>query len=260
MKDSSGAVLLERQGSVAYITFDRPGARNAMTMGMYARLEDHLREVAAARDLRVAVLRGAGGSFVAGTDIRHFTRFESAEDGIAYERSMERVIQSLESLSVPTVAVVEGAAVGGGLILAAACDLRLCTPDARFGMPIARTVGHGLSVANHARLVAHLGPGRTNALLLLGDFLGASEAHAAGFIHRVIEATELDEAVDRVCQRVASHAPLTLQVAKEAIRQVLRRAHPDEDEHLLRTVYGSADFRRGVRSFLDKKDPRWEGR
>lgn len=259
MSASEGTVLLERRGVVAYVTVDRPRARNAMTMEMYARLHEHIRDVAGDEDLRVVVLRGAGGSFVAGTDIAYFEGLSSAEDGIAYERAMEDVIQTLESLPVPTVALVEGAAVGGGLILAVACDLRVCTPDARFGMPIARTVGHTLSVANHARLSAHLGPGRTKAMLMLGEFLDAGEAHAAGFIHQVLDPEEVDEGLGRLCRRLASHAPLTLRATKQAVRRVLEATRPEEDDDLLRSVYGSRDFRRGVRGFLDKKPPRWEG-
>jgi enoyl-CoA hydratase/carnithine racemase len=170
----------------------------------------------------------------------------------------------LEALPIPTLAVVEGAAVGGGLILAAACDVRVCTPDARFGMPIARTVGHGLSVANHARLVAHLGPGRTKAMVFLAELLGADDARAAGFVHEVVGHGTLDDEVDALCRRIASHAPLTLRVTKEAVHRVMARAHPDDDDaELLRRVYGSHDFRAGVEAFLDKSKrgrTEWEGR
>jgi enoyl-CoA hydratase/carnithine racemase len=252
---------LERHGTSARVTFDRPAARNAMTMAMYGQLRDHLGVLEGEKGIRVVVLRGGGGAFVAGTDIAHFTGFTSAEDGIAYERAMEDVVRALETLPIPTLAVVEGAAVGGGLVLAAACDLRVCTPEARFGMPIARTVGHGLSVANHARLVAHLGPGRTKAMLLLADFLGAEEARESGFVHEVIDPAVLDDRVEELCRRMASHAPLTLRVTKEAVDRVLERARPDEDDaDLLRRVYGSRDFRAGVQAFLAKTRPEWEGR
>jgi enoyl-CoA hydratase/carnithine racemase len=252
---------MEVRGSAAHVTFDRPAARNAMTMAMYAQLRDCLAELSREPGVRVVVFRGGGGAFVAGTDIAHFTGFTSAEHGVGYERTMEEVVRTLETLPIPTVAVVEGAAVGGGLILAAACDLRICTPDARFGMPIARTVGHGLSVANYARLVAHLGPGRTKAMLFLAELLGAEDARAAGFVHEVVDKDALDDAVEALCRRIASHAPLTLRVTKEAVDRVLARARPDEDDaELLRRVYGSRDFRAGVRAFLEKGAPEWEGR
>jgi enoyl-CoA hydratase/carnithine racemase len=257
---TEGAVRLERAGRIAHVTFDRPSARNAMTMAMYGDLRAALQRLNAEPGLAAVVFRGAGGTFVAGTDIAHFTGFSSSEDGLVYERGMEDVIGALEALPVPTVAVVEGAAVGGGLILAAACDLRICTPGARFGMPIARTVGHGLSVANHARLVAHLGPARTKAMIFLATFLGAGEALESGFVHEVVEEGDLEARIGDVCGRLASHAPLTLRVTKEAVRRVVERARPDEDDaDLLRIVYGSRDFERGVRAFLAKEAPRWEG-
>jgi len=265
-----GAVHLHREGTVAHITFHRPASRNAMTMGMYDALEAHLEALAAEvrrsdddgpPPPRVVVLRGAGGSFVAGTDIGHFTGFRGGDDGVRYERRMEEVVGTLEALPLPTVAVVEGAAMGGGLILAAACDLRVCTPDARFGVPIARTVGNCLSLANVARLVAHLGPSRTQALLLLADLLDAPRAHAAGFVHEVVEADALEARLEAVCARVASHAPLTLRASKEAVRRVTAAVTAAaQGDDLIRQVYGSADFRRGVGAFLAKESPEWEGR
>lgn len=256
-----GRVRLERAGRVAQVVFHRPEARNAMTMEMYGELREHLRTLGGSADVRVAVLRGAEGAFVAGTDIAHFTDFTSAEDGLRYEEAMEEVVQALEALPLPTLAVVEGPAVGGGLILAAACDVRICTPDARFGVPIARTVGHGLSVANHARLVAHLGPSRTKAMLMLAELMDATDARRSGFVHEVVAPADLDKRLAALCGRLAGNAPLTLRVTKEAVARVTARMRPGEDDaDLLRRVYGSRDFRTGVEAFLGKKTPEWEGR
>ncbi|MEQ8331400.1 MAG: enoyl-CoA hydratase [Longimicrobiales bacterium] len=287
-----GAVHLARDGSVARITLDRPEARNAITMTMYGQLEAHLEALAAeARGgdgrpdgrpaeassrrgetaptaplpptpLRVVLLRGAGGFFAAGTDIAHFQSFAGADDGVAYEARIERVVAALEALPVPTVAVVEGAAVGGGLLLAAACDLRVCSPNARFGAPIARTVGNCLSLASTARLVAHLGPARTKAMLFLATLMDAEDARACGFVTEIVESEALDSRVDELCRRLAAHAPVTLRVSKEAVRRVTAAgagadALPGED--LIRDAYGSRDFATGVRAFLDRETPEWEG-
>ena len=256
---TTGTVRLARDGAVARITFDRPAARNAMTLEMYGQLDEHLEAVSADADVRVVVLRGAGGAFVAGTDIGHFSGFRTAEDGIVYERHIDAVVDRLESLPVPTVAAVEGPAMGGGMLLAAACDLRVCTPDARFGVPIARTVGNCLSMANYARLVAHLGPSRTKALVFLADHLGADEAQAAGFVRVVAPTDRLEAQVDEVALRVASHAPVTLQVTKEAVRRLVARGVPKGDD-LVRRAYGSDDFQRGVWAFLARELPEWTGK
>jgi len=259
MSAAEGTVRLEQHGAVAHVTFERPASRNALTWAMYAQLDDALDRVGAAAHVRVLVLRGAGGCFVAGTDIAQFTSFTSAEDGIAYEQRLDAVIDRLESIPVPTLAVIEHIAAGGGLALAAACDMRICTPDARFGAPIARTVGNCLSIANLQRLIAHLGMARTEALLLTAEFLSAGEAYAAGFVLDVVTPDRLDARVTDLCERIAAHAPITLQVTKEAVRRLRRSALPDGDD-LIRRAYGSRDFQEGVRAFLDKRAPNWEGR
>jgi enoyl-CoA hydratase len=255
----SGVVRFERRGATAFVTFDRPQARNALTWVMYEQLSETLEQLDQRDGLRVAVLRGTGGSFIAGTDIAQFRTFESGDDGIEYERKLDRIIACLEAVAVPTIAVVEGSAMGGGLAITAACDLRICTPDARFGVPIARTVGNCLSMANYARLVAHLGVARTKALLFTADFMGAAEAHAIGFVNEIIEPARIEERVSELCRRLTAHAPITLQVTKEALRRIMSLGVP-EGEDLIRRAYGSRDFHEGVSAFLEKREARWEGR
>ena len=166
---TSGRVTLRTEGGVAWITFDRPAARNAMTWAMYEQLSAICQQLQQDASVRVAVFRGAGGqAFVAGTDIEQFTAFQSAEDGVAYERQIEAGIAQLCALPMPTVALVEGWCVGGGLAIATACDFRLATPGAKFGVPIARTLGNCLSIQNVARLRAAFGHQRTRRTLRSG--------------------------------------------------------------------------------------------
>src|SRR5687767_11785634 len=133
-------LLFERQGALAIVTFNRPEARNAMTWSMYEGLAEACETLEGDAELRVLILRGAGGkAFVAGTDISQFRTFRTPADGMEYERRMDRVIARLEAVSKPTIAAVAGVAVGGGATIALACDLRYCTPDSAFGVPIART-------------------------------------------------------------------------------------------------------------------------
>ncbi len=152
---SQADLLFEVRGPTATVTFNRPAARNAMTWDMYERLVDACERIDADDAVRVAVLRGAGGAFVAGTDITQFREFSTAEDGLAYERRIEQILDRLERVRVPTIAAVEGYAVGGGLALAASCDLRICAPSAKFGLPIARTLGNCVSMRTYARLAGH---------------------------------------------------------------------------------------------------------
>jgi len=255
----AGIVHFERRGSTAVITFDRQAARNAMSWAMYGQLEDALNHIASDADLRVAVLRGAGDHFVAGTDIAQFADFTSGEDGIAYERRLEAVLARLESIHVATVAAVQGYAAGGGLALALACDVRVCTPNAKFGVPIAKTVGNCLSMANTARLVSSIGAARAKAMLFTAEFMSADEALSLGFVAEVINQAAFDARVDALATKIASHAPVTLQVTREAIRRIVDRSIIDGDD-LVRRAYGSTDFHEGVAAFLEKRPPRWEGR
>jgi enoyl-CoA hydratase len=256
---SEGEVHLTREGAVARIAFDRPAARNAMTWHMYERLRTICEQLAGERDVRVAVFRGAGGqAFIAGTDIAQFLDFKSGEDGIAYEEQMEHTLSLVEALPMPTLAVIEGWAIGGGLAIAACCDLRIATPGSRFGVPIARTLGNCLSVANYARLVAALGLPRAKRVLLLAENLAAEEALAGGFLSAIVEPAALDQRIDELCTRLQQHAPITMRVTKEAIRRLLHAGLPDGDD-LVRECYGSEDFRRGVRAFVEKKPPQWTG-
>jgi enoyl-CoA hydratase/carnithine racemase len=253
-----GTVRLDVRGGIAHITFERPEARNALTWSMYEQLLALLPKLDPATGLRVAVLRGAGGTFISGTDIAHFRNFAGESDGVEYERGLDNVIAQLEAVRVPTLAVIEGYAAGGGLAVAAACDLRICTPDARFGAPIARTVGNCLSVANTARLVAHLGPARTKAMLLLAEFITAADAKSAGFVLEVVESAAIDQRVAALTERLAAHAPITMQVTKEAVRRIVA-ATAGQGEDLVRRAYGSRDFREGVTAFLEKRTPRFQG-
>src|SRR4030088_3340743 len=216
---SDGEVRYSRAGEIATIIFDRPASRNAMTWRMYEQLGDACARIGSEEGLRVAVFRGAGGkAFIAGTDIAQFQAFRTGEDGIAYEEKMEATIGAVETLPVPTLAVIEGFCIGGGLAIAAACDLRVATPPSRFGVPIARTLGNCLSVANYARLVAGLGASRAKRMLLLAENLSAEEALASGFLSEIVEPADIDRRVAELTTRLARHAPITMRVSKEAIR------------------------------------------
>jgi enoyl-CoA hydratase len=255
----SGDVRLERRGATAWLTFDRPQARNAMTFAMYESLHDRCEQVDGDGEVRALVLRGAGGkAFVAGTDISEFLQFESAEDGLEYEATIDRIVGRLESVAKPTVALIDGWCVGGGLALAAACDLRMCTPDAKFGMPIARTLGNCLSIDNYARLVALIGPARVKDLVFTARTVEAEEAKAIGLATEVVPADGIEERVGELCEQLVSHAPITLRATKEALRRLRETGLPEGDD-LVRAAYGSGDFRRAVEAFGEKRVPEWRG-
>jgi enoyl-CoA hydratase len=259
---STSEVVFESDGPIAFLTFNRPEARNALTWAMYDALAGACDQVDGDENIRVFVIRAAGGAFAAGTDIRQFVEFTSGADGLAYERRLDAVIDRLERVRMATIAQVQGVAAGGGCAIALACDLRMCTPGARFGVPIARTLGNCLSAANYARLVDLVGPGCTKDLLFTGRLLDAREAQSLGLVTGMAEPDVIDAAVRALAETIAANAPLTIRATKEAIRRiaVLRRPDVGAVDDLIEACYSSDDFREGIAAFLEKRTPRFTGR
>lgn len=256
---SDGRTHLSIEGPVARITFDRPQARNAMTWRMYDDLAEACAAIDAQPQIRVAVLRGAGGkAFVAGTDIEQFRSFVSGDDGIGYEAKVNQYVEAVETLPVATVAVVEGWAVGGGLAIANACDVRVATPGSRFGVPIAATLGNCLSAANIRRLTGTLGEAWVKRMLILAEMPTAEALAPSGYLSAIVEADALDGHVDELCEKLKRHAPLTMRAAKELLLRLAVDPGAGDDD-VVRQVYGSADFREGVAAFTGKRPANWKG-
>jgi enoyl-CoA hydratase/carnithine racemase len=253
----------EVQGPLAFLTFNRPEARNAMTWEMYDALVTACEEVDHNQAVRVLVLRGAGGkAFIAGTDIAQFANFRSAEDGVDYERRLDHVLDRLERLTKPTIAQVQGVAAGGGCAIALCCDLRIATPESTFGVPVARTLGNCLSADTCNRMLQLMGPARFKELMFTGRFIDAVEAHALGLVNRIADPADIDGAVGELAAQIASHAPLTIRAVKELTRRLTARQRlpAGEDHDLIELCYASDDFREGVAAFMARRPPQWRGR
>jgi enoyl-CoA hydratase len=249
-------LLYEQRDGVGYVTLNRPQARNALTFPMYERLA----EIAAdPGDVRALVITGAGEkAFAAGTDINQFRAFSGAEDAMAYEARIDRVLGVIERCRVPTVAAIAGACTGGGAAIAASCDLRIAAANARFGFPIARTLGNCLSMSNIARLSALVGPARVIEMIFTARLFSADEALSVGLVTEVLaDAAALAARAGELAGLVGGPAPLTMRATREALRRLRDNLPPDED--LIRLCYTSGDFKEGMDAFLTKRAPVWRG-
>jgi enoyl-CoA hydratase/carnithine racemase len=255
-------LIVERRGAVVWITFNRPQARNALTWNMYSRLETACHEINADRTVRAVVLTGAGGqAFVAGTDIGQFRAFKTEQDALDYEARGNLVMSTIESVRVPTIAAIAGACTGAGAAIAASCDLRIASPSARYGFPIARTLGNCLSMANYTRAAVLIGFGRLKDLIMRARLMDAQEMLACGLLSEVTPDEEsLPVRAQALAEEVASLAPLTLWATKEALRRVRDTLIPEgADSDLIVACYTSQDFKEGVEAFLAKRRPNWTG-
>lgn len=251
-------LLFEVADGIGRVTFNRPAQRNALTWAMYNGLVEAVERANADDGIRVLVITGAGSkAFAAGTDIGQFRAFNSPDDAIGYEKRMDVVLSTLEACRVPTIAAIAGACTGGGAGIAACCDLRIAARGARFGFPIAKTLGNTLSLANFARLSALIGAGRVKDIIFTARLVDAEEAKQIGLVGEVVEPEALASRADELARLVASHAPLTLRAAKLALRKL--RGDIEEDEELILMCYQSADFREGMDAFLNKRPPQWRG-
>ena len=251
-------LLWEVADGIGRLTFNRPAQRNALTWAMYDGLVETIERVDADPGLRALIITGAGGkAFAAGTDIGQFRAFDTPADAIGYEERIDRVLTILENCRVPTIAAIGGACTGGGAAIAACCDLRIAAAGARFGFPIAKTLGNCLSMANLARLSALIGAARVKEIIFTARLIEAEEAQRIGLVSEIVAAEALGERADALARTVAGLAPLTLRSTKLALRKL--QGSVAEDEALILMCYQSADFREGMEAFMGKRAPVWRG-
>jgi len=254
-------ILYDVSDGVGRVTFNRPEARNAFTFDMYERLAEIFQQAEKDASVKVLILTGAGEkAFAAGTDISQFKAFSTAEHALEYEAKMDRILGAVESSRLPTIAAIAGVCTGGGAAVAACCDIRIAAQNARFGVPIGRTLGNCLSIANYARLISLIGAARVKEIIFTGRLIEAAEGHAIGLFSEVLPGyRELQSRATELAQTVAAQAPLTLRATKQALLRIRQSISPGDDRDLILMCYMSRDFREGMDAFLNKRAPRWTG-
>jgi len=255
-------ILHETRGPVAWTTLNRPQSRNAMTFAMYEGLFEQARRVGEDPAVRAWVITGAGGkAFAAGTDISQFTEFRTGQDALDYEVRIDRVLSAIEDCPKPVIAAVAGACTGGGLGIAGVSDMRICAANARFGLPIARTLGNCLSMANYGRFAALIGAARVKELIFTARLVEAAEALQLGLVSEMLDSPEaLEVRAMELATHIAGLAPRTLTATKFALKRLRLSAGAVHGDDLVTMCFGSEDFQEGVQAFLAKRPPNWSGR
>ena len=261
MTDLAAPVLLDRHGLVATVTINRPQVLNALDRATFAGLEGAFDEIERDAGVRCIIATGAGErAFCAGADIRELNGL-GAEGALAFMALGQRLFDRIAQSSKPTIAAINGYALGGGLELAMACDIRIATATAAFGQPEI-TLGSLPGWGGTQRLPLLVGLGRARELILTGRIIEADEAERIGLVSQVVPTVELVSTAGALAQRIASLAPIALALAKDAIRQVegdLATGLRVEREHVART-FATEDQQEGTRAFLEKRLPVFHGR
>lgn len=254
---ADGALLVRRADGAILVSFNRPAKLNAFSPATYEYLFSFCEALRSDSSVQVVVFRGEGGAaFAAGNDISSFADMQDGWEGVAYERRVREALDGVRYLPQVTIAEVNGVCVGAGLALATCCDLRLSATTARFGYPIARTLGNALSTPVLQRCLQIFGESLTSEMLLASRLIDAQRAYAAGATMVMVPPDQLDMEATSIVRGILKAAPLTLRVSKEQIRAV-NGAEVPEHESVLAEVYGSQDFREGVRAFLAGEKPRF---
>lgn len=253
-----------RDGAVGHLVFNNPAKLNAVSLDMWDSFVSILKDFDADPEIRCLVVSGAGGkAFVSGADISKFeSERANAEAQVRYDAISKEGYESLYNFSKPTIAKITGYCIGGGMNLAACCDLRYCNEGARFGVPAAKLgLGYGfLRIERFSRIV---GLPRAMEFLFTAKQYSSKEAYDMGLVHGVAADAELDAMVDGITGAIAQNAPLTIALAKAAAREI---AKPESQQNhakldkMAEACFDSEDFKEGRRAFMEKRKPAFKGR
>lgn len=256
-----GFLKLRREDGIATVTVNRPESRNAMNPTMWRDMAPLMQEVDGDGAVRVVVLRGEGSGFVSGADIREFETFAgNQEKAWKYLHLVEGAMEAVSEVGKPVIAMISGHAIGGGLELAMACDLRYAAQGAKFGIPACR-LGIVISFQNTQRLMHLVGPAYAQEMLMTGKIVESDEAWRIGLLNGVLAPEALEEHVYGVARQMCRLAPLTIRSAKHHTRRALLGpplSDPDEGLALSLKAYLTEDFREGYRAFLEKRTPNFQ--
>jgi enoyl-CoA hydratase/carnithine racemase len=256
-------MLSRKDGGIGYLIFNNPERHNAVSLDMWGATSQILESFAKDDKIRVVVITGAGGkSFVSGADISKFESERSSLDGVKlYNAAVSRANETIFEFPKPTIAMIRGYCIGGGLGLAVCCDLRICSDNSKFGIPAAK-LGLGYSYPGVKRLTDLVGPSFAKEIFYTARQFDAEEARAMGLVNRIVPGEELESYVKNYAETIANNAPLTVKAAKFIANEAMR----DESKRnlarcaeLVEQCFVSNDYTEGRKAFMEKRKPAFTG-
>ena len=258
---SEARIDARKDGAIGWLVFNNPARRNAVSLGMWEAIPRVLEDFGADPAIRVVVLAGAGDrAFVSGADISQFESQRSTAEAVQrYEQIGDAAQSKLQGFDKPTIAMIRGYCIGGGLGIAAACDLRLASDDARFSIPAAK-LGLGYRASSMKKLVDIVGAAYAKEIMITARQFSAAEAREMGLVHRVVPVAELEKLTREYCDAIAANAPLTMRAAKRIIGEVGKTRYDEAMcNALVKECFDSADYAEGRKAFMEKRKPVFKG-
>jgi enoyl-CoA hydratase len=255
---------VEKRGAVGWLVFDQPAKKNAINNAMWRAIPPAMEQFDADGEVRCVAFRGEGSeAFAAGADISQFEKVRSDAAAVKeYDGLLDRVLHSIQDSRKPSLAMIHGYCLGGGLEIALACDLRYCGASAKFGIPAAK-LGLGYNIEGHKRLFETVGHARAREIMFLGRRYGAEEALAMGLVHRVLPDAELERYVDGVVQTLSENAPLAIANSKTILEEYAKAGGTPDAGRMhaaIERCIRSEDYIEGRRAFMEKRKPRFHGK
>jgi len=256
-------MLSRVKDGVGYITFNNPEKHNAVSIEMWDALEQILDGFRSSQEIRVIVLSGAGGkAFVSGADISKFDKERSSKEAVlSYNKRTQKVYENLETFPKPTIAMIDGYCIGGGLNLAVCCDIRICSEKSKFAMPAAK-LSLGYPFSSIKRLFDVMGPGMAKHFMFTAEKISASEALACGLVQKLVSEDSIDSYVRDYALNIANNAPLTIKAMKQIGIEISKNSDERDlllCEKLASACFDSEDYKEGRKAFMEKRKPNFQG-
>jgi enoyl-CoA hydratase/carnithine racemase len=258
------SLIVEKRGAVGWIVFNQPAKRNAINGAMWRGIPRAMAQFDADPEVRCVAFRGAGTeAFASGADISEFDEIRAQKSSVAeYDGLLDQVLHSIQDSRKPSVAMIYGFCMGGGLEVALACDLRYCGRSAQFGIPAAK-LGLAYNIEGHRRLIETVGHARAREIMFLGRRYNADEGFAMGLVNQVFHDAELDGEVGRIITQLCENAPLSIANSKTIIEEYVKAAGAPDEANMTAAIERcakSGDYQEGRRAFMEKRKPAFKGK